>query len=92
MKAITTVQTSPNVNISRNSNGHVSVLRDATVRWLGRYCVCWCDLDPIEGQSQGDGAFDLPTIIQAVHAGGDDCSPLAGLSGVKICCFFVTVL
>jgi len=24
------------------------------------YCVCWCDLDPIQGQ--GHGPFDLPTI------------------------------
>jgi len=30
-KDITRVQTSPNVHISRNSNGHISVLRDATV-------------------------------------------------------------
>jgi len=34
-KAITTVQTSPNVHISGNSNGHISVLLDATVTWLG---------------------------------------------------------
>jgi len=34
-KAITRVQTSPNVDISRNSNGHMSVLRNATVTWLG---------------------------------------------------------
>ena len=25
----------------------------------------------------------LPTISEAVHAGGDDRSPLAGLSGVR---------
>ena len=34
-KAITRVQTSPNVHISQNSNGHISVLRDAAVTWLG---------------------------------------------------------
>jgi len=34
-KAITSVQTSPNVDTSRNSNGHISVVRDATVTWLG---------------------------------------------------------
>ena len=45
------------------------------------YCVCWCDLDPIQGQGQGHGAFELPTTSEAVHAGGDDRSPLAGLSG-----------
>jgi len=33
-KAITRVQTSWNVDISRNSNDHISVLRDATVTWL----------------------------------------------------------
>jgi len=38
-KAITGVQTSQNVNISRNSNGHVSVVRDSTVRWLGMLVV-----------------------------------------------------
>ena len=45
------------------------------------YCVCWFDLDPIQGQGQGHGAFELPTTSEAVHAGGDDRSPLAGLSG-----------
>jgi len=44
------------------------------------YCVCWYDLDPIQGQ--GRGAFELPTTSKAVHAGGDDRSPLAGLSGL----------
>jgi len=33
-KAITRVQTSRNVDISRHSNGHISVVRDATVRRL----------------------------------------------------------
>jgi len=54
-----------------------------------RYCVtlqsdgwaCWYDLDPIQGQGQGLGAFELRTISEAMHAGGDDRSPLAGLSG-----------
>ena len=45
------------------------------------YCVCWFDLDPIQGQGQGHGAFELPTTSEAVHAGGNDRSPLAGLSG-----------
>jgi len=47
------------------------------------YCVRWCDLDPIQGQGQPIGAFELPTISEAVHAGGDDRSPLVGLSGIK---------
>ena len=38
--------------------------------------------DSIQGQGQHHGAFELPTISEAVHAGGDDRSPLAGLSGV----------
>jgi len=42
------------------------------------YCVCWCDLDPIQGQGQPIGAFEVPTISKAVHAGGDDRSPLWG--------------
>ena len=46
------------------------------------YCVCSFDLDPIQGQ--GHGAFELPTTSEAVHAGGDDRSPLAGLSGVPV--------
>jgi len=45
------------------------------------YCVCCRDLDLIQGQGQGHGAFELPTTSEAVHAGGDDRSPLAGLSG-----------
>jgi len=40
------------------------------VHWY-TYCVCWCDLDPIQGQGQPHGAFELPTIIEAVHAGGE---------------------
>jgi len=64
-KAITRVQTSSNVDISRHSNGHISVVRKATVTWLGKllvlhYCVCWRDLDPIQGQ--GHRPFELPTI------------------------------
>jgi len=35
----------------------------------------------MQGQGQGHGAFELPTTSKAVHAGGDDRSPLAGLSG-----------
>jgi len=27
--------------------------------------------DPIQGQGQGYGAFELPTISEAVHVGGD---------------------
>jgi len=38
-KAITRVRTSPNVDISRHSNGHVSVVRDATVTWLSTLVV-----------------------------------------------------
>jgi len=33
-KAITRVQTTPNVDISRNSNGYISLLRDATFTWF----------------------------------------------------------
>ena len=43
-----------------------------------RYCVCWYDLDPIQGQGQGRRAFELPKIAEAVHASGDDRQPLAG--------------
>jgi len=38
-KAITGVQTSPYVHISRNSNGHMTVVRDATVTCLGMLVV-----------------------------------------------------
>jgi len=31
------------------------------------------------------GGFELPTICEAMHAGGDDRSPLAGLSGFNKC-------
>ena len=51
-------------------------------RWYSyAYCVCWHVLDPIQGQGQDHGAFELPTVSETVHAGGDDHSPLAGLSG-----------
>jgi len=42
------------------------------------------DLDPIQGQGQPIGAFELPTISEAVHSRGDNRSPLAGLSGQVI--------
>jgi len=35
----------------------------------------------MQGQHQGHGAFELPTVSEAVHAGGDDRSPLAWVSG-----------
>jgi len=38
----------------------------------------------MQGQGQGHGAFELPTTSKAVHAGGDDRSPLAGLSGYRL--------
>ena len=38
-KGITRVQTSRNVDISRHANGHISVVRDATVRCLGTLVV-----------------------------------------------------
>jgi len=38
-KAITRVQTSSKVDISRNSNGHILVVCDATVTWLGKLLV-----------------------------------------------------
>ena len=34
LEKLSRVQTSQNVNISRNSNGHISVLREATVTRL----------------------------------------------------------
>jgi len=88
-KGITRVQTSQNVDISRHSNGHifrycVKLQSHGWVRWYYTYCVCWCDLDRIQGQGQPIGAFELPTISEAVHAGGDDRSHLAGLSGFKL--------
>jgi len=38
-KAISKVQTSPNVYISPDSNGRISVVREAAVRWLGMLVV-----------------------------------------------------
>ena len=38
-KLFTRVQTSPFVDISRNSNGRISVVRDATVTCLGMLVV-----------------------------------------------------
>jgi len=78
--AITRVQTSRNVDISRNSNDHISVVHEATVTWLGTLVVlqvlCMLyDLDPIQGQGQGHGAFELPKISEAVHVCGDDRPP-----------------
>jgi len=52
-KAITWLLTSRNVDITRISKGHISVLLEARITWSGIvyvYCVCWCDLDQIQGQ------------------------------------------
>jgi len=49
------------------------------------YCIRWCDRDPIQGQGQGHGAFEIATVVETVHAGGDDRSFLAGLSGCGTC-------
>jgi len=38
-KAITRFPTSPNVDISQNSNNHILVVCDATVTWLGMLVV-----------------------------------------------------
>jgi len=40
--------------------------------------ACWHDLDPIQCQGQGHGAFELPKISEAVHAGGDGLQPPSG--------------
>ena len=73
MKAIMRVQTSPNIHISRHSNSHSSVLRDATVRWLGVLVVLqllcmlmWPWPDP-RSRSRSR-AFELQKISEAVHA------------------------
>jgi len=47
--------------------------------YAGSHTYTAYDLDPIQGQ--GHGPFELPTTSEAVHVGGDDRSPLAGLSG-----------
>jgi len=61
------VQTSSNVDILQNSNGHISVIVMLQSHGYSRcysytYCVCWCDRDPIQGQRQGHGPFELPRI------------------------------
>jgi len=48
----------------------ISVLRNATVTWLGTLVVLHvlCMLiDPIQGQGQRHGAFELPTIAIIAH-------------------------
>jgi len=85
-KAITRVQTSPHVDISRHSNGHISVVRHATVRWLGvlvvlhvAYCACWYDLDPIQGHVKVTGLLNFWKLAKpCMHAGGDDRQPPSG--------------
>jgi len=68
-KAIMCVQTSWNVDITQISNGHISVLLEVVVTWLGTlvllqymYCAYWYDLDPIQGQGQGDWPSEVPQI------------------------------
>jgi len=70
---------------------HISVLRDPTVTWLGTLvvlhilCICWCDLDPIKGQGQGHGAFELRTISEAVcMLAAMTAAPLRGF--LVLCC------
>ena len=64
--SIKTVQTSSKVDISRNSNGHISVVRDAVGHAAIPTRTVYADVIlspiPIQGQGQGHGAFELPTI------------------------------
>ena len=67
-KAITRVKSSPYVHISRNSSGHISVLRACRYSHTVGHAASSTRtvyvgyLDPIQGQGQGHGAFELPTI------------------------------
>jgi len=65
---------------------HNLVLGDAIVTWLGMLVVLHilCMLMwpwPDARSRSGSRAFELLTTSEAVHAGGDDRSPLARLSG-----------
>ena len=42
----------------------------------------YVDVTLTRSKGQGHGAFELPTTSEAVHAGGDDRSPVVGLSGL----------
>jgi len=76
-KAITRVQTSSNVDISQNSNGHISVLRETTVTWLGKLVVVYYRLNLIvvltigEYQLQNSAikAGQLATVSHTVSQG-----------------------
>ena len=72
-KAIARVQTLQNVDISRNSNGHISVMREATVRWLGMLLVLqvlcmlmWPWPDP-RSQSRSRGFWTLVSFQMWFH-------------------------
>ena len=99
-KAITTVQTSPNVDISRHSNGHISVVRDATVRWLGVLVVVQvlCMLIwpwPAPSKVKVTGHLNFRKLAKpCMRAGGDDRQPPSGafrfniiLTTLSICCY-----
>jgi len=46
----------------------------------------------MQGQGQDHGAFELPTVSEAVHAGDDDRSLLAGLSGLSLLTVLATAV
>jgi len=86
-KAITRVQTSPNrpIRISPNSNGHISVLRVATVTFLGTLLVLHVYVDVTLTLSkvkvEVTGLLNFRKLAKPCMLAAMTVSPLAGLSG-----------
>jgi len=81
------VQTSPNVDISRNSNGHISVLRDATVTLsVGHagsptctvYVDVRCDLDLIQIKVKVTGLLNFRQLAMPCMLAAMTAAPLRG--------------
>ena len=82
----TRVQTSLNVNIPQHLNGHIPVVRDATVRWLGVLVVGTVHADmTLTGSKvkvKVTGVLNFRKLAKpCTHAGSDDRQPLPWLSG-----------
>jgi len=83
-KAITRVQTSRNVDISRHSNVHISVVRHASVRLLGAGSTTGTvhadmTLTRSKVKIKVTGLLNFRKLAKpCIHAGGDNRQPPSG--------------
>jgi len=90
-----------NADKSRKSNGHISVVCEAAVRWLGTLvvllsytcCVCLYDLVPIQGHGQDQGqGHGVSKFLKIVTVIARRPQMLAAMSVSPIAGHFITTI